>query len=417
MQILFKNPAQIVTVNTNGINYKRGKDTSELDVLKAHSILVENGIIKKIIPNKNLDKVIVDKEIDLTSKIILPGIVECHTHTVFAGTRAKEFRKRLSGTSYEKITKSGGGINTTVKAVRNSSFEELIEIAEPKINEFITQGVTTLEIKSGYGLSYYDEIKLLQVINHLNLNCSIDIIPTFLGAHTFPPEYANDKDQYIKILTDELIPYIAENKLAKSCDAFCEATAFSAKQIDKIFEVAKNNGLDIKLHTEQFNSVGGLDVALKHNAKSVDHLEVLGDAGIAKLSNSDTVAVLLPGVSYFLQYSFAPGRKLIDNNSIVALATDYNPGSSHISNISMIMSLAAFKMNMTTEEIISAYTINSAKALGVSNSVGSIEVGKVADFSIYNTSGYSDIIYNVGKNLNCLTVKNGEVIYRKITEQ
>lgn len=416
MQTLLKNPSQIITVNTNGINYKRGTDSGEIDVLTKHSIIVENGKIKKIIPNKNINKIKVDKEIDLSNKIILPGIVECHTHSIFAGSRAIEFKQRLNGATYEQISKAGGGINTTVKAVRNSSFEELVKITEPKIKDFISQGVTTLEIKSGYGLSYYDEIKLLQVINHLNLNCMIDIIPTFLGAHTFPPEYANDKDQYIKILTDELIPYIAENKLAKSCDAFCEPTAFSAKQIDKIFEVAKNFNLDLKLHTEQFHSVGGLDVAIIHNAKSVDHLEVLDDEGISKLSNSETVAVLLPGVSYFLQYDFAPGRKLIDNNSIVALATDYNPGSSHILNISLIMSLAAFKMNMKVEEIISAYTINSAKALGISEFVGSIEVGKTADFSIYDTTDYSNIIYNVGKNLNLMTIKNGEVIYRKLTE-
>jgi len=411
MRTLFKNPTQILTVNTSGKNYKRGSELNKLDIILDHSILTENGKIEKIIPNKNLNKIKFDKEVDLTNKIILPGIVECHTHTVFAGSRAEEFRRRLSGATYEEIASAGGGINTTVKAVRNSSFEELVEIAEPKIKEFISQGVTTLEIKSGYGLSFYDEIKLLQVINHLSQNCKIDIIPTFLGAHTFPPEYVNDKDQYIKILTNELIPYIAENNLAKSCDGFCEATAFSSNQIDSIFEVAKNFNLDIKLHTEQFNSVGGLDVALKHNANSVDHLEVLLDEGIAKLSNSDTVAVLLPGVSYFLQYNFAPARKLIDNNSIVALATDYNPGSSHILNIGMIMSLAAFKMNMTVEEIISAYTINSAKALGISDKVGSIEVGKDADFSVYDTNDYANIIYKVGKILNSITVKNGEVIY------
>lgn len=413
MRTLFKYPTQILTINTNGINYKRGDELNNLDVLVDHSILTENGKIKKIVPNKNLNKIKFDKEVDLTDKIILPGIVECHTHTVFAGSRAEEFRQRLSGATYEEIAKAGGGINTTVKAVRNSSFEELVEIAEPKIKDFISQGVTSLEIKSGYGLSFYDEIKLLQVINHLSQNCKIDIVPTFLGAHTFPPEYANDKDQYIKILTDELIPYIAENKLAKSCDGFCEATAFSSKQIDTIFEVAKNFNLDIKLHTEQFNSVGGLDVALKHNASSVDHLEVLDDEGISKLSNSNTVSVLLPGVSYFLQYGFAPARELINNNSIVALATDYNPGSSHILSISMIMSLAAFRMNMSVEEIISAYTINSAKALGISEAVGSIEVGKDADFSIYDTTDYANIIYKVGKNLNSITVKSGEVIYAK----
>ena len=199
--------------------------------------------------------------------------------------------------------------------------------------------------------------------------------------------------------------------MAKACDAFCESTAFSAKQVDEIFSVAGSLGLDIKLHTEQFNIIGGLETALKHKAKSVDHLEVLDDDGIEKLSTSETVGVLLPGVSYFLQYGYAPARRLIDSNAIVALATDYNPGSSHIMNISLIMGLAAFNMKMTIEEIISAYTINGAKALNLQNKTGSIEINKNADFSIYNTTQYSDIIYNTGTNLNCMTVKNGEVIY------
>ncbi len=231
-----------------------------------------NGIISEIIPNKKLSKIKYDKKIDLTNKILLPGLVECHTHTVFAGSRAKEFNMRLNGISYEEIARSGGGINSTVKAVRESGFEELVELTKPKIDNFIKQGVTSLEIKSGYGLSFYDEIKLLEVINKLNSLYPIDIIPTFLGAHTFPPEYVNDKDKYIDIIINEMIPYIAEKKLAKSCDGFCELTAFSAKQIEKIFTAAKDSKLDLKLHTEQFNSIGGLDLALEMDAKSVDHL-------------------------------------------------------------------------------------------------------------------------------------------------
>ena len=410
---LFKYPDEIITVDTNGTNVKRGADANNLNVLKDHSILVKDGKIMDIIANKDIVKVECDNEVDLKGKIVLPGIVEAHTHLVFAGSRSDEFKQRLSGASYEQIAKKGGGINTTVQAVRNSSFEDLVKLAEPKIKHFVTQGVTTLEIKSGYGLSYYDEIKLLQVINHLNTKCKIDIVPTFLGAHTFPPEYVNDQEKYVNIITKELLPYISENNLAKACDAFCESTAFSAKQVDEIFSVAENLELGIKLHTEQFNIIGGLETALKHSAKSVDHLEVIDDDGVEKLSSSDTVAVLLPGVSYFLQYGYAPARRLIDSNAIVALATDYNPGSSHIMNISLIMGLAAFNMKMTIEEIISAYTINAAKALNLQKDIGSIEVGKKADFSIYDTTQYSDIIYNTGTNLNCMTVKNGEIAYEK----
>ncbi len=412
MKKLFKNPSQIVTVDTSGKNRKKGKESSEIGVIENSSIVVENGKIADIIPNEKLSNNF-DEIIDLSGKTVLPGLVECHTHTAFAGSRAKEFKMRLQGKSYEEIAKAGGGINTTVQAVRNASFDELLELVKPRISYFIEQGITTLEIKSGYGLSFYDEIKLLQVIEKLDEIFPVDIVPTFLGAHTFPPEYKNDHKKYIQIITTELIPYIAENKLAEFCDAFCESTAFSSEEVDLIFSAAENAGLKLKLHTEQFNNIGGLQTALKHNAVSVDHLEVLKDSQIAEITNSDTVAVLLPGVSFFLDYGYAPARKLIDAGSTVALATDYNPGSSHIPNLHLIMSFAALKMKMSIEEVISAVTINAAKAIGREKIAGSIEIGKNADFAVFDTQEYSDIIYNVGKNLNYMTVKKGETIFRK----
>jgi len=412
MKKIFKNPSQIVTVNTNGKNFKRGKELSNLEILAGYSIIVEDKLIKDIVQNSKISKYKFDEEIDLSGKVVLPGLVECHTHTAYAGSRAEEFKKKLSGVSYEQIAKAGGGINSTVQAVRKASFEELVNIIKPRIDYFISQGITTLEIKSGYGLSYYDEIKLLQVINYLGNEYAINIIPTFLGAHTFPPEYKNDHNKYIDIIINELLPFIAENKLAVFCDAFCEKTAFKASQVEKIFTEAQKLGLKLKLHTEQFNNIGGLDVALKLNAQSVDHLEVIAENDISKFVETETVAVLLPGVSFFLNYDYAPARNLIDSNAIVALATDYNPGSSNISNLNLIMTLAALKMKMTIEETISAVTINAAKALDVSNKVGSIEVGKKADFAIFDISDYSEIVYQVGKNLNCMTVKNGKVIYK-----
>ncbi len=413
MITLFKNPKQIITVDGNGADYKRGKEMNNIGVVTAHSILVEDGKIVELIKNELLNKTNFDEEIDLSDKIILPGFVECHTHTAFAGSRAEEFKLKLQGVDYEGIAKRGGGITNTMHAVRDSSFDELLIIIKPRIDYFIAQGITTLEIKSGYGLSFYDEIKLLQVIKELNQTSNIEIISTFLGAHTFPPEYKNDNEKYIDLINNELIPYIAEHKLAKFCDAFCESTAFTAEQTERIFNVAKKNGLKLKLHSEQFNSIGGLEVALNMDAVSVDHLEVLKDEQIDMFFNSDTTAVLLPGVSFFLNYNYAPARKLIDANAIVALATDYNPGSSHISNFQLIMSLAAIKMNMTIEEIISATTLNSANALDISDEVGSIEIGKSADFAVFDANDYSDIVYNVGKNLNVMTIKNGKIIYNK----
>ena len=411
MITLFKNPKQIISVDTCGKNHKRGKSMNDIGLLENHSILVENGKIKNILQNSEIINHNFDKVIDLSNKVLLPGLVECHTHTAFAGSRAEEFRLKLKGINYEEIARKGGGIINTMNAVRECSFDELIDLIKPRIDYFITQGITTLEIKSGYGLSFYDEIKLLQVVKELDNLFPIAIIPTFLGAHTFPPEYKNDNEKYIEILSNELIPYITEHKLAKFCDVFCESTAFSTAQTERIFEIAIKHGLKLKLHTEQFNRIGGFELGLELGATSVDHLEVLHNNQIELLRASETTAVLLPGVSFFLDYDYAPARALIESNAIVAIASDYNPGSSHISNFQLIMSLAAIKMGMTVEEIFSAVTINAANALNVSDSVGSIEVGKSADFAVFNADNYSDIVYNVGKNLNVMTIKDGEIIY------
>ena len=408
---ILSNISQIISVDTYGKNLKRGKELNELEVLTNSSIVIENDIIKDIIPSASVKNYEADEIIDLKGKIILPGLVECHTHTAFAGSRANEFREKLSGISYEEIAKSGGGINSTVNAVRNASVEELVDLLSPRINYFISQGITTLEIKSGYGLDFQNEIKLLKVINYLNQKYPIDIVPTFLGAHTYPPEFKTNHDSYIRLLTDEMLPYISENKLAAFCDGFCEPTAFSADEIDNIFLKAKELGFNLRLHTDQFNSIGGIDTAVKYNALSVDHLEVISNKDIDKLCLTDIVCVLLPGVSFFLNHKYAPARELIDGNAVVALSTDYNPGSSNICELNLIMSMAALKMGMTVEETISAVTINAAKALNMNKFIGSIEMGKKADFAVFQTNDYADIIYNVGKNLNCMTIKNGEVIY------
>ena len=411
LKLLF-NPALIVTVNTNGKNVKRGKELSEVDPVKGHSIIIEDDKIKDIIPTSSVSKSKFSEIINVEGKTIFPGFVECHTHTAFAGSRADEFRQKLAGISYEEIAKADGGISSTVKAVRKASFEDLVNIIKPRIDHFISQGITTLEIKSGYGLDFENEIKLLQVINYFNEIYEIDIIPTFLGAHTFPPEFKSDRGGYIDLIQKKLLPYISEQKLAVFCDGFCENTAFSAEEINRIFTKAIKLGLKLKLHTEQFNTIGGLDTALKQKAVSVDHLEVIKEDDINKFNKADTVAVLLPGVSFFLNHQYAPARKLIDNNAIVALATDFNPGSSHISSLSLIMSLAALKMKMTIEETISAVTINSAKALCREKETGSIEIGKKADFAVIDSGEYADIVYSIGRNLNFMTIKNGRIIYQ-----
>ncbi|VAX25115.1 Imidazolonepropionase [hydrothermal vent metagenome] len=413
MRTLLKNPLQIVTVNANGKKFKRGSEMNKIEVMTDHSIIIEDVRIQSFVPNDDINHDKIDKIIDVSDKVILPGLVECHTHTAFAGSRSEEFKLRLQGLTYEEIAKKGGGIIHTVESVRKSSFDDLLNIIKPRVEHFISQGITTLEIKSGYGLSFYDEIKLLQVINEMNKLFKINIVPTFLGAHTFPPEYNNDHEKYIDLIVDEMLPYIADHNLAKFCDGFCESTAFSGKQIERIFVAADKLGLKLKLHTDQFNSIGGLDVALKLNATSADHLEVLKDEDIIKFKTSNTAAVLLPGVSFFLDYDYAPARKLIEDDAIVALATDFNPGSSHIANLHLIMSLAALRMGMTIEETITAVTLNAAYALDLSDKTGSIEIGKSADFAIFDAEDYSEIVYSMGRNLNVMTIKDGEIIFSK----
>lgn len=413
MLTLLRNPSQIITVSTNGKNLARGKDLNDIGVFSNHSIVIENSIIKDIIPNPSIPKFSFDKIIDVKDKIVLPGLVECHTHAAFAGSRANEFILRMKGATYEEIASAGGGILSTVKAVRGSSFDDLIKTLKPRIDNFISQGVTTLEIKSGYGLSFYDEIKLLQVINHFKIHSQIEIVPTFLGAHTYPPEYKNDHKGYLKLITDELLPYIIKNNLAEYVDVFCESTAFSSEDVDIIFTKAKKLKYKLRLHTEQFNNIGGLQTAIKHKALSVDHLEVVKEEDIKLLSKSETVAVLLPGVSFFLNYDYSPARKLIDSGAVVALSTDYNPGSSNILNLHLIMSIASLKMKMSIEEIINAVTINAAKAIDLNKNIGSIEIGKQADFAVFDAKEPAEIVYNIGNNLNVMTIKKGKIVYER----
>ncbi|MGE5432713.1 MAG: imidazolonepropionase [Syntrophomonadaceae bacterium] len=411
MLTLLNAPSQIVTVATGGKNYKRGKEMREVDVLEGHSIIIEDEIIKDIIPDASVERGKFDRIIDLYGKVVLPGLIDCHTHLVYAGTRADEFRQKISGATYEEIATAGGGIKSTVKAVRNTSFNDLVNIARPRVEYAISQGITALEIKSGYGLSLEDEIKILRVINTLNTLYEIEIIPTFLGAHTFPEEFQSDKEGYVRLIKDKMLPAVAKERLAEFCDAFLEVTAFQKDQVEEIFQKAKELGFKIKLHSEQFNSIGGVDVALKYGAVSLDHLEVITEKDIEKVAGTETVCVLLPGVSFFLNYGFAPARRLISKDAIVAVSTDYNPGSSNIANLNLVMSLAAIKMRMTVEEVISAVTINAAKALDISHKTGSIETGKKADLAILDTQEYSGIVYQVAKNLNCMTIKNGRIIY------
>lgn len=408
----FSNAAQIVTIDSKGKGRKHGIDSSNIEVLTGFDLIVENDLIKDFIPSSTQINV-PHKMVNVSGKIITPGFVECHTHSLFAGDRSAEFRMKLEGKSYEDIAAAGGGIVSSVKAIRETPDSELLSLLLKRIDIFISQGVTSLEIKSGYGLSYEAELKMLRVIKKAASLRNITIIPCFLGAHTVPTEFKTDRNKYLSIIIDQLLPQIKKENLAGRCDAFCESSAFSPVEVEMVFNAAKKLGFNLTLHTEQFNNIGGLELAIKSGALSVDHLEVLKDKQINLLVDTETVAVLLPGVSYTLGYSYAPARKLIDSGACVALATDYNPGTSNINSIFLIMSLAARKLKMTMEEILTAYTINSAAALGISDSVGSLEIGKQADLAILNFTNYDQIVYNTAQNFNQMTVKSGKIIFNK----
>lgn len=411
-------PSSILTLNTNGLNFKRGKELADPGILTGHSIIIEDNTIKDFIPNKSFRKSLVDKVIDAKGKTVLPGLIDCHTHTLFAGSRANEFAQKIAGASYEEIARLGGGIRNTMTSTRKASEKSLFNSTSDWINHFISLGITSLEIKSGYGLSFEDEVKILRILKKLKSNSPIQIVSTFLGAHIVPPEFSKNRNAYIDTVITKMIPYIAKNSLADFCDVFCEKGAFTLEETDRILKTAARHSLPTKIHTDQFNSFGGIGTALKNKCNSADHLEVIKANDISAIAKSETTAVLLPGASFFLNCPYAPARKLIDKGAIVAIASDFNPGSSHIPNLHLIMSIASIKMKMKPEEVIAAVTINAAKALGIQNTTGSLEIGKSADFSIFNTENFLDISYTIGKNLNSMTIKNGKIIYdnQRITQ-
>lgn len=419
MTTLIKNITNLITCENPDNRPKRGKTQSEIGLIKNGFIIYrKNEILAKGKMN-NLKNIIkqnslkIENEIDAKDSVVMPGFIDTHTHFVFAGSRSDEYEMRIKGHTYEEIALKGGGIRSTVNAVRNATKDDLIKLTLKRLKRFVEYGTTTIEGKSGYGLDTKNEIKILEVIKFLNDNnpYNLDLLATFLGAHSFPE--GKTKKEYIEEICNEMIPEISNRKLATFIDVFCEKNYFSPKETDRILKVGKKFGLIPKLHTDQFNSIGGVKVALKNKAISVDHLEVLKlkDIKLLSTANYNIIATLLPGVSYFLDIKYPPARKLIENNLPVALATDFNPGSCMTENMQIIMSLASIKMKMSVEEIINSVTINAAYAINLQNAVGSIEKGKQADFIIFDTPSYKDIIYNFGVNQIKIVIKKGNIIF------
>lgn len=412
MQLLLKNIKQLVTVHSNGKLFKSGRSMRDLGVIQNASVLIDNGIFQWIGQDEAFAQPLQeDAEIvDASSFVALPGFVDSHTHLLFAGSRENEFAQRAEGKTYQEIAAQGGGILSTVKATRSATKKELKKLASKRLDAMMKHGTTTAEIKSGYGLDANSEIKMLEAITELAEEHFMTVIPTFLGAHAIPPEFKDRKEEYVKLICNTMLPYIAKRNLARFCDVFCETGYFSAEESRQILQCAQTLGLQLKMHADEFNSIGGTSLAAELQAVSVDHLEHSNEEGIQKLQKSSTVAVVLPGVSFFLHNPYAPARKLIDAGIPLAIASDFNPGSCMSFSMPLMMTIACTQMNLTPEEAITACTINGAAALGLSRTVGSIEVGKQADIILYDIPDYHYLAYHFGTNLVAKVIKRGVIL-------
>tara|TARA_B100000795_G_scaffold188977_1_gene143820 strand:+ start:4704 stop:5945 length:1242 start_codon:yes stop_codon:yes gene_type:complete len=409
MTKLFINIKELIQVRDVTIKKVSGKEMNNLPTIKNAFLLIDNELIKSFGTMEELQDFDVDQTIDCTDKMILPSWCDSHTHIVYAGNREQEFIDRINGLSYEEIAENGGGILNSAKKLQETSEDDLYKQSLKRVKEVINLGTGALEIKSGYGLTIDSELKMLRVINRLKKNLPIPIRATFLGAHAIPNEFKKDKDGYLDLIINQMLPRISEDRLADFIDVFCEIGYFNLKDTQRILAAGKKYGLISKVHVNQFNSIGGVKVSVNNDALTVDHLEVLTDDDLKSLKNSKTMPVALPTCSYFLSIPYTPARKIIDSDLPLAIATDYNPGSSPSGNMNFVVATACIKMKMTPEEAINAATINGAFAMNLSNEVGSISIGKLANFFITKEiPSYGFIPYNFGDSVIDTVYLNGQ---------
>ena len=370
-------------------------------------ILISNGKINRI--DKDVGEA--DLQIDAQSALITPGFVDCHTHPVFFGNRSKEFTMRILGLSYEEIASNGGGIISSIEGVRRATEDQLFEQSIEQINYFLSNGTTTIEAKSGYGLTLEDELKLLRVIKRINQNSALDLIPTFMGAHAVPPEFKNKSEKYVDLVCNEMIPIVAEEKLAKYCDVFCEKGYFSIKQTRRILEKGLEYNLTPRLHADEFIDSGAAQLASDLGAVSADHLMAVSDSGIKEMAKKGVIGTLLPGTTLFLgKTTYADGRKMIDLGLEVAIATDYNPGSCTIQSMPLIISLSTLYCGLTVEEAFLGATFYSSKAINLENKVGVISEGYQADLLFWDLGSINEIPYWMGSDRILNIMKNGNLV-------
>ncbi|XRE44948.1 Imidazolonepropionase [Tenacibaculum discolor] len=410
MTTLFINIKELIQIRETSTKKVSGASMNILPTIKNAFLLVENGIITDYGSMKKAPTS-ADKTVDCTGKMMLPTWCDSHTHIVYAGNREQEFVDRINGLSYEEIANRGGGIVNSAKKLQETSEEELYQQSAKRLEEVIALGTGAVEIKSGYGLTIDAELKMLRVIKKLRENYNIPVKATFLGAHAFPTEYKNNKEGYINLIIDEMLPKVAEENLADFVDAFCETGYFSVEDTDRILTAAQQYGLTPKVHVNQFTTIGGVQVSIKHNALSVDHLEVMNTEDIEALKGTQTMPVALPSCSYFLSIPYTPARDIINAGLPLALATDYNPGSTPSGNMNFVVATACIKMKMTPEEAINAATINGAYAMNLSDEVGSITKGKKANLILTKEiPSYGFLPYSFGSNLIDSVFINGKEV-------
>ena len=405
-KMIVKNIGMLAT--PEGKTARRGPEQGQIRVLKNAYVEIEDGFVTKIgtdAPDERGGQVI-----DAGGKLVTPGLVDAHTHLIFGGWRQNELGLKLHGATYLDILAMGGGILSTVNATRTASEEELTEKAREALDEMLSLGVTTVEAKSGYGLDMDNELKQLRAIRRLNETHPVDLVSTFLGAHAVPKEYKADREGYIRLLCEELIPAVTGEKLAEFCDVFCETGVFSAQESQTILEAGKRYGLLPKIHADEIDPIGGSQLTEAVGAISAEHLIVCPPEGIAAMAKAGTVACLLPATSFYLGSTFAPARAMIEKGVAVAMASDFNPGSCPSLNLQFVMNLGCLRYRLTPEEVLTAVTLNGAAAIRRADRLGSLEVGKQGDLVIWNAEDLNYICYRMGSNLVNTVIKKGQKI-------
>lgn len=405
---------QILTLAGHNEVPRKMAALAEIGLIADGALAAADGVIVAVGSTAQvLDEVTVETHtqvIDASGRTVLPGFVDPHTHLVYAGSRADEFEMRLAGLSYQEISRRGGGILSTMRATRAATEEQLFELGQARLNRMLGHGSTTVEAKSGYGLATEDELKCLRVAHRLSAFHEIDIVPTFLGAHAVPPEYADDADGYVQLVTDEMIPAVVDEDLAEFCDVFSEAGAFTPEQSRAVLLAGREAGLDPKIHADELSDTGGARLAAEVEAISADHLLRASEEGLAAMAQSGTIAVLLPGTALFLGLPHARARRMVDLGVAVAVGTDFNPGTSPTYSMPMVVALACLGMHLTPAEAITAATINAAHAIGMAEEVGSLEMGKAADAVVTDLEDYRQLPMAFGTHPVDLVIKRGRVV-------